>query len=107
MSGAREINSSDYTKEELIAKRKLEEVRLYMSAEANLSLIRKGINIETRPLEQLVTDLKNAEMEYYEPLLLPDSSKLQNDRDTILASRIELYKNSLEIYDKLPLILLL
>ena len=42
---------SDLTKH-----RQLEEVRLVMTKEANLTLLRKGINIETEPLEKLVEE---------------------------------------------------
>ncbi|MCR4956799.1 MAG: DUF6240 domain-containing protein [Lachnospiraceae bacterium] len=40
------------------AKHTLEEARLYMSASANLSLLKRGIHIETEELENLVDDLK-------------------------------------------------
>ena len=43
------------------ARRTLEQVRLYMSAQANLSLLKQGIHIETEPLEQLVEELKSQE----------------------------------------------
>ncbi len=48
----------------ITAKRILEETRLYMTAQANLSLLKKGIQIETKPLEELVNALKNQEQEY-------------------------------------------
>lgn len=41
--------------------RLLEEIRLSMSVEANLRLLRSGYQIETAPLEKLVTRLKEAE----------------------------------------------
>ncbi|MGN0170968.1 MAG: DUF6240 domain-containing protein [Lachnospiraceae bacterium] len=43
------------------ARRTLEQVRLYMSAQANLSLLKQGIHIETEPLENLVEELKKQE----------------------------------------------
>lgn len=46
------------------ARRILEETRLYMTAKANLSLLKKGIQIETKPLQDLVEDLKKQEEEY-------------------------------------------
>lgn len=52
----------------LTAKRQLEETRLVMTTEANYGLLKRGMEIETRPLEQLVEDLKAQEKAYYEGL---------------------------------------
>ncbi len=54
----------------ITAKRQLEETRLSMTLEANYSLIKRGIAIDTKPLEQLVEDLKNQENQYYKDLLV-------------------------------------
>ena len=51
------------------AKRQLEETRLSMTLEANYSLIKRGIAIDTKPLEQLVNDLKTQENQYYKDLM--------------------------------------
>lgn len=53
----------------LTAQRQLAEIRLAMSAEANYSLLKQGISIDTEPLVQLVEELKNAESQYYANLL--------------------------------------
>ncbi len=53
----------------LTAKRVLEETRLSMTTEANLSLLKKGISIDTKPLEQIVENLKSQEKNFYENLL--------------------------------------
>lgn len=53
----------------LTAKRQLEETRLAMTVEANYSLLKRGIAIDTKPLEELVEELKNEENLYYEKLL--------------------------------------
>lgn len=53
----------------LSAKRQLEEIRLVMTAEANYALLKKGISIDTQPLEQLVEELKEQENSYYANLL--------------------------------------
>lgn len=61
-----------YTKEGLAlvtARRQLEEIRLAMTAEANYALLKKGIQIDTQPLAQLVEELKAEENAYYENLL--------------------------------------
>ena len=51
------------------AKRKLEETRLAMTAQANYSLLKQGISIDTVPLAELVDELKNVENTYYKNLL--------------------------------------
>lgn len=49
------------SKEAMAARRQLEEIRLKMTVEANVRLLRRGFSIETAPLEQLVDQLKEAE----------------------------------------------
>lgn len=56
----------------LTARRQLEETRLKMTSEANLSLLKKGISIDTMELSQLVEELKTQENEYYSRLLSGD-----------------------------------
>ena len=53
----------------ITARRRLEEIRLIMTAQANYQMLRKGISIETLELEQLVEELKELENEYYKTLL--------------------------------------
>ena len=53
----------------LTAKRQLEETRLAMTAEANYALLKRGISIDTKPLVELVEELKNQESQYYASLL--------------------------------------
>lgn len=65
-------NGETYTEKDLqllTARRQLEEVRLAMTIEANYSLLKRGVTIDTEPLEQLVEQLKNEENAYYENLL--------------------------------------
>ena len=40
-----------------------------MTSQANYSLLKRGISIDTRPLEMLVEDLKQQEKQYYADLL--------------------------------------
>lgn len=47
----------------LTARRQLEEVRLRMTVEANIKLLRSGFQIDTEPMEQLIEQLKQAEEE--------------------------------------------
>lgn len=53
----------------LKAKRILEETRLAMTTEANRALLKQGISIDTKPLEELVENLKQQENDYYKALL--------------------------------------
>ena len=64
--------STAYTQRELdllTARRQLEETRLAMTAQANYALLKKGIQIDTQPLAELVEALKETENQYYEQLL--------------------------------------
>lgn len=53
----------------LKAKRVLEETRLAMTTEANRALLKQGISIDTKPLEELVEKLKEQETNYYSALI--------------------------------------
>ena len=53
----------------ITAKRQLEETRLAMTLEANYALIKRGFAIDTKPLEQIVDQLKGLEDQYYKELL--------------------------------------
>ena len=59
-----EVPDPERTDQELAlvtAKRQLEEIRLRMTVEANLKLLRSDYQIDTVPLEKLVEDLKQME----------------------------------------------
>ena len=89
--------------EDLTRRRQLEEVRLVMTKEANLTLLRKGISIETQPLEQLVEQLKEAEREYYAPVLADKDANTGSDEDIAkLDTRIDLYKRTVSVIDEIP-----
>ena len=95
--------------EDLTKRRQLEEVRLVMTKEANLTLLRKGINIETEPLEELVEELKAAEREFYAPLLSedngPDRQQMAaGDAEAVrtLDDKIDLYKQTRNILETIP-----
>lgn len=53
----------------ITAKRQLEETRLAMTTEANYALLKRGIAIDTKPLEQLVENLKDMENQYFKDLM--------------------------------------
>lgn len=52
--------------EAIIAKRQLEEIRLSMTMEAAIRLVRQDINIDAKPLSRIVELLRNQENMYYE-----------------------------------------
>lgn len=74
----------------ITARRQLEEIRLKMTVEANLKLLKQGINIETKPIEALISALKDIEDNYYKTLM-----KNGNVEDT--QENLDLFK---EITDK-------
>lgn len=59
--------------------RQLEEIRLQMTVEANLKLLKKGISIDTMDLEQLVEELKKIEEETAKALF-EDTEKASLDK---------------------------
>lgn len=76
--------------------RTVEEIRLRMSVEANLHLLKKGVSINTKNLENLVENLRNAEKEIYKPLLTNESEK-DSVKDETIMERIDLYKSTKSI----------
>lgn len=54
--------------ENISGRRLLEEVRLSMTIEANIRLLRSGYQIDTAPLEELITKLREAESSYAKAL---------------------------------------
>ena len=95
------IDISKLSKEELSAKRLLEETRLLMSQDANLRLLKKGIAIEITPLNELVEELKEAERSYYEPFFINEDEASKDNKVEILDKKIDLYKSSVHIFEKL------
>ena len=88
------------------AARLLEETRLVMSYQANLSLLKQGISIDTTELSELVDNLKSLEIRFESTMLIestevieistdaadgPDNSALEDE----LSIRKELYDNTL------------
>lgn len=67
--GSADETYSDKDLRLLTARRQLEETRLAMTVEANYSLLKRGISIDTKPLVELVEELKNEENQYYANLL--------------------------------------
>lgn len=76
------------------AQRKLEEARLSMTAEANLSLIKKGVSIDTEPIERVVELLKQQENKYYGALFGESSVEASDDR-------VRMYNNVFDIFNQM------
>lgn len=69
-------------------KRKLEETRLVMTIEANYKLLKSGFTIETKPLEQVVENLKELEKEHYSTIFKKENvsdQEIQKYKDINLA----------------------
>ena len=73
----------------LTAKRQLEETRLAMTAEANYALLKKGISIDTKPLVELVEELKNQEEQYYANLLESQGVEATEENVAVFAETSE------------------
>lgn len=83
---------SGYTKKGLAlitARRQLEEIRLVMTTEANYALLKKGISIDTKPLSQLVEELKATENSYYENLLRGQGIETSEENISLLRETTE------------------
>lgn len=70
-------------------RRQLEEIRLMMTAQANYSLLKKGISIETKPLEELVEQLKSLENDYYKNLLSNNGIEPTQENTALFAETVE------------------
>lgn len=77
------------------ARRQLEEVRLQMTFEANVKLLKSGYTIDTTELEQLVNDLKQQEQAGKEILFATSGAEE-------ITAREELYQETLQKVSELP-----
>lgn len=59
----------------LNARKTLEEIRLQMTADTNLRLLRKGIQIDTLPIQKLLNELENAQRELSE-MAIPQTTEI-------------------------------
>lgn len=71
------------------ARRQLEEIRLKMTYEAGLKLMKKGVHLYTAELETIVNELKNIEDEYYHHLLSEGSVATSQNNLEIVKSTLE------------------
>ena len=78
-----------------VAKRRiLEETRLILTLEASVSLLKKGINLDTKDLEKLVDDLKQAEKESYAPFLMDNDEVDIKKYDDELTLKLDKFKQT-------------
>lgn len=75
------------------ARRQLEEIRLQMTLEASMTMIKNGINIETESLQNLVEDLKAVEESYYKNLLSAGNIEVTDENTALLKEITESVKN--------------
>jgi len=68
------------------AKRQLEETRLAMTTEANYALLKRGISIDTKPLEQVVENLKDLENQYYRDLMNQNGVEATDEKVEIFST---------------------
>ncbi len=81
-------------KEQIILKRQLEEIRQKMTMEAAVSMIRKGIKVETEPLEQVINELRRMENTFVEKQLGVRTDVLQG-ADAVTDGEFELLQETL------------
>ena len=87
-----EYYQSDEAWEELAgdvtARRQLEEIRLRMTAEVNIKLLKSGFSIDTAPMEELVEALKQAERELAEQYFPEDAQAVEKYRSYTAANQV-------------------
>ncbi len=85
-----DYNEEVQTRGTLKGRRVLEEVRLSMSVEANLKLLRRGYRIDTAPMEELVDNLKKAEEDIAKTLTGESDSSAAVAKKDIFVNTIDL-----------------
>lgn len=87
--------STEMSQEALKAYRQLEEIRLHMTADVCVRLLRNGIEIDTTELSELVDRLKETELELAKSLF-------PQEEDAVALEKNQLYEKSKEIVEALP-----
>ena len=75
--------------DKLTARRQLEEIRLAMTVEANYTLLKKGISIDTEPISELIDQLKSMEQDYYVNLLKAQGADNAEEKASLLLETTE------------------
>ena len=73
---------------DVTARRQLEEIRLRMTAEVNVRLLKSGFSIDTAPMEELVEALKQAERELAEQYFPEDAEAVEKYRSYNAVNRV-------------------
>lgn len=76
----------------ITARRKLEETRLVMTTEASRAMLKRGVEIDTKPLEALVEDLKEQEKQYYRSLLTSEGVDATDENVDTFSETIEVFE---------------
>lgn len=76
----------------ITARRKLEETRLAMTTEASRAMLKRGMEIDTKPLEELVEDLKEQEKQYYRELLTNEGIEPSDENVEIFADTVDAFE---------------
>lgn len=82
-------------KGDIAARRQLEEIRLHMTAEVNVKLLRSGFAIDTAPMEQLLEALKQAEGQVAQKLF-------PGETDERAVENYRLYQSAGRVVEELP-----
>lgn len=77
----------------IAARRQLEEIRLHMTAEVNVRLLRSGFSIDTAPMEELINALKLAEKQTANTYFPQDEQSVEKYRR---------YCQTCEVMDDIP-----
>lgn len=78
---------------DITARRQLEEIRLRMTAEVNVKLLKSGFSIDTAPMEQLLEALKQAEAQVANNYFPGDAEAVD---------KYELYQQTTQVVAELP-----
>ena len=78
---------------DIVARRQLEEVRLRMTAEVNVKLLRSGFAIDTAPMEELIEALKLAEHQLADQYF---------PRDSMAMEKYYNYRKASTVADQMP-----
>ena len=73
---------------DVTARRQLEEIRLRMTAEVNVRLLKSGFSIDTAPMEELVEALKQVEKELAEQYFPEDAEAVEKYRNYNAVNRV-------------------
>lgn len=73
---------------DITARRQLEEIRLRMTAEINVKLLKSGFSIDTAPMEELVEALKQAEAQLAEQYFPGDAGAVEKYRGFVRTNDI-------------------